>query len=295
MNESHPTPEQLSRFLAGQSPAPEEEAVRRWLASRVERQVDVESALRVVKDRAASSRPFTPRFVALAAAAVVIMVVGAIVATQTGAPDRATYVTDVGERDSVALPDGSRIVLGPRTSVSVAERNVELRGEAYFKVVHNPDKPFVVRAAGSVIRDLGTEFTVSSDPAAAIRVVVSEGMVAIARGADSVTLHAGDVGVVSPDGRVSARRGAASPDDLAWLHGRLVFRDAPLAEVASDLRRWYGVELRVIDTSLVRRHFTGEFASDPVDRVLDVLALALGAAIERRGDTAFIGSRTSVK
>ena len=295
MNESHPTPEQLGRFLAGQSPAPEEEAVRRWLASRVERQVDVESALRVVKDRAASSRPFTPRFVALAAAAVVIMAVGAIVATRTSAPDRATYVTDVGERDSVALPDGSRIVLGPRTSVSVAERDVELRGEAYFKVVHNPDKPFVVRAAGSVIRDLGTEFTVSSDPAAAIRVVVSEGMVAIARGSDSVTLHAGDVGVVSSDGRVSARRGAASPDDLAWLQGRLVFRDAPLAEVASDLRRWYGVELRVIDTSLVRRRFTGEFASDPVDRVLAVLALALGAGIERRGDTAFIGSRTSVK
>jgi transmembrane sensor len=261
----------------------------------VQHRVDVEGALRLVKDRAGTARPFTPRFVALAAAAVVIMVAGAIVATRTSAPDRATYVTDVGERDSVTLGDGSRIVLGPGTFVSVAERDVELRGEAHFTVVHNAEKPFLVRAGGSIIRDLGTEFTVSGDSAAAVRVVVVEGMVAIARGSDSVTLQAGDVGVVSPDGRMAAQRGAASPDDLAWLQGRLIFRDAPLAEVASDLRRWYGVGLRVTDSSLANRHFTGEFAGEPVERVLHVLALALDATVERRGDTAFVTSRVPSK
>jgi transmembrane sensor len=302
MSDTFPTPEQLSRFLAGESPASEEETVRRWLAGRVDRQVDVDAALRRVKDRGTIDRPFTPRFVALAAAAVVIMIAGAVVAKRGAAPagGRAdgltTYNTTVGQRDSVALADGSRIVLGPATSLVISrEREVELRGEAYFDVVHNSEKPFIVRAAGSTVTDLGTVFTVSSDAAAALRVVVSEGVVAITHASDSVTLQPGDVGLVAHGGQVMAQRGAATPDDLAWLHGRLVFRDANLAEVAADLRRWYGVELRVTDSALVSRHFTGEFAGDPLDRVLEVLGLALSAQVERRGDTAFVSSPASLK
>jgi transmembrane sensor len=294
MSESHhsPTPEQLSRFLAGNASPPEEEAVRRWLAERVDGQVDVEGALRRVKRRRESERRLAPRLVALAAAAAVVMVAGTIVARRGDSPAAlTTHRTAVGQRDSIDLADGSRVVLGPGTSLSIraGEREVELRGEAYFNVVHDPDKPFVVRVAGSTIRDLGTAFTVSGDSAATLRVVVSEGIVEMTHASDSVTLRPGDVGAVT-GGRVAAQRGAATPDDLAWLSGRLVFRDAPLAEVDADLRRWYGVELRVSDTALLRRHFTGAFAGEPADRVLEVLALALGARIERRGDTAFVST-----
>jgi transmembrane sensor len=58
--------------------------------------------------------------------------------------------------------------------------------------------------------------------------------------------------------------------------------------VAADLRRWYGVELRVTDTALLRRHVSATFVGDSADRVLDVIALALGARVERRGDTAYL-------
>jgi transmembrane sensor len=104
----------------------------------------------------------------------------------------------------------------------------------------------------------------------------------------SVTLERGDVGVVRPAG-IEAGRGAAQADDIAWMQGRLVFRDAPLSRVASDLRRWYGVELRVADTALLQRHFTGSFVNESGDRVVDIIALALGARVQRHGDTAFIG------
>jgi transmembrane sensor len=295
MSESHPTPEQLNRFLAGSASPPEEEAVRRWLAERVDRQVDVEAALRRVKARRGSGRRLVPRFIALAAAAAAILVAGTIVARRGAPPARlTTHSTAVGQRDSLVLGDGTRIVLGPGTSLTVkeGEREVELRGEAYFNVVHNAEKPFLVRVAGSTIKDLGTAFSVSGDSAAALRVVVSEGLVEIRHASDSITLRPGDIGVVS-GGRVAARRGAATPDDLAWLSGRLVFRDAPITEVGADLRRWYGVELRVSDTALLQRHFTGAFAGDPADRVLEVLALALGARVDRRGDTAFFSSPAS--
>jgi transmembrane sensor len=120
-----------------------------------------------------------------------------------------------------------------------------------------------------------------------VRVVVHEGAVALTA-TNSATLNPGDVGVVTEGGVVEASRGAATPDDLAWTRGRLVFRNAPIAELAADLRRWYGVELRVTDTALLRRHFTGSFARESATRVVDVIALALGARVDRRGDTAFI-------
>jgi transmembrane sensor len=87
------------------------------------------------------------------------------------------------------------------------------------------------------------------------------------------------------------RRGAATDDDVSWLRGRLVYRDAPLAHVRADLRRWYGLELVLADSALAARHLTASFAGEPPDEVLRVIGLALGAAIERRGDTAVVRPR----
>jgi transmembrane sensor len=83
----------------------------------------------------------------------------------------------------------------------------------------------------------------------------------------------------------------AAPEDMAWLRRQLVFREAPLPEVAASLHRWYGIELRVPDTSLAARHLTATFSGEPSERVLEVLRLVLGADIERRGDTAIVRAK----
>jgi transmembrane sensor len=303
--------DKLGRYLAGESSPDEAAAVRRWLeahpsdakflaaleahkeAASMSRS-DVEAALRRVKTRmhAASPSPWR-RYAVFAAAAVVILVAGVLVTRQT-TPERRvvvaarTYTTQVGERRDVLLADGTQVTLGPATSLVVLGRDAELSGEALFSIVHDRKRPFTVRAGDAVIRDIGTEFTVHSDPGEAVRVVVNEGVVLLSHGGDSVMLARGDVGVLETNGRVAASPGAATDDDLAWTRGRLVFRNAAVPELAADLRRWYGVELRVTDTALLRRHFTGSFAREPANRVLDVIALALGAHVERRGDTAFI-------
>ena len=58
-----------------------------------------------------------------------------------------------------------------------------------------------------------------------------------------------------------------------------MFRNAPISEVAADLRRWYGVELRVTDSALLKRHYTGVFGSESPNRVVERIALSLGADI----------------
>jgi transmembrane sensor len=247
----------------------------------------------------------------LAAAAVIIFAARAVLEkngrSTTSAPladaSTRTFTTAVGKRDSLRLPDGGRVVLGPGSQLIVAAgygaargvREVELHGEAYFDVVHDTTRPFVVRAGGAMVRDVGTSFNVRSDSGSRVQVVVTSGLVALrSAGSEgsSVVLSRGDVGTVQPDGRVSTLRGAPLGPYLAWMRDSLVFREAPISEVSSDLRRWYGVVLRVEDSALARQHLTMTLAGDPVDRVLRMIGLQLGAEVERRGDSAIVRPST---
>jgi transmembrane sensor len=206
--------------------------------------------------------------------------------------------TAVGARDSVRLPDGTRVVLGPGSRLSVtpgfgsAGREVGVEGMAYFVVGHE-SAPFIVHAGPALVRDIGTAFVVRTDSAAGVRsvtVAVTEGLVELDpddASASSVRLKAGERGIVHSDGRVAA--GATATDaDLAWTRGRLIFTDAPLSAVRGDLLRWYGVELRVADSALLARRVTATFEREPVDSVLRVIALALGGSVDRRDSVAVL-------
>lgn len=269
--------------------------------------IDVEAALRSVKTRMHAKVPTrAPRqwgrylgaSEAIGAAAAILLIAGITLwrSRETTRPAHevatASYSTVVGQRLTVRLDDGSEVILGPASRIVARGRDVTLEGEAFFRVVHNAAQPFTVRSGNAVIRDVGTEFSVHEDAAARVRVVVREGAVAVSSARDSLLLSRGDVGVLE-NGRLAAQRGAATPEDLAWTIGTLAFRDAPFDDVAADLKRWYGVEVRVSDTALLRRHFTGSFTNEPANRVFDVLALALGARAERRGDTIYFRGPSS--
>ena len=325
---THPTVDwdRIGRVLAGEATADEVAEVERWFAEHpAEAQAlrkldgaargirslpsaDVERALRLVKGESRTHRRdtrsparlahFAKRIEFLAAAAAVILVAGVflfrrIESARQPAPE-VGYATGVGQRDSVTLADGSMVLLGPSSRVTVrgGGRDVQLVGEAFFRVNHDAALPFVVRAGSAVVRDIGTAFTVQGDATRPVRVVVTEGVVALTHGTDSVTLQNGDIGVVRTDGAVVADRGAATADDTAWMLGRLVFRDASLDNVGEDLRRWFGVQLVVTDSLLRRRVFTGSFGGDSPARVLEAVGLALGARVQYRGDTAFLGTST---
>lgn len=230
----------------------------------------------------------------LAAAALTAIVVG-LDPWKSRATDTAqVYATRVGQRDSVQLPDGSVIVLAPGSRLTVASgfngthREVALEGAAFFTVTHDDRRPFVVRARGAEIRDLGTAFSVKSDARGAVSVAVTHGVVAMrdttAGSPAPVELRAGDRGTLHA-GTVAVARGTVTDDDVAWTRGQLAYRDASLAEVQADLRRWYGVELAVPDRILAGRTLTASFHSDSASQVVRVIALAFGAEVVQRGDT----------
>ena len=325
--------EGIGRYLAGESSPEEAAAVQRWLAQHPEdaqlvaaldaaataataatsasssdaARLDVETTLARVKQRARSGvRTAVRRFAGFAAVAAALLLV-AVLVPWADIVDRTRDVplmspvavsTDVGQRDSVLLPDSSLVVLGPQTRISYAmnadQRVVDLDGQAFFRVTHQA-RPFVVVTKGATIRDIGTEFSVQSTLAEPVRLVVHAGVVEV-RAASGDTLRAGDVALIENSGQIETSRGTATTDDLAWMRGQLVFKDKPLAEIASDLRRWYGVELRVTDSALLRRHFTGTFVTSESARTLvDAVAMAIGARVESRGDTLTLRSVGSTK
>lgn len=286
--------------------------------------LDVEGALRRVAERrdAADVVPLDPhrtarrtqpaesparpwrRYALLAAAAVVLVVGGRLFwhsvrgagyTTPSDAEAR-TFATNVGQRDSVRLPDGTRVVLAPETRLTIAAgygrnvREVGLIGEAYFDVPHDTERPFFVRAGRAAIRDLGTTFTVRAT-GEQVRVAVTSGSVSLAPvlgdSAVLVVLRPGDAGTLGADDRARVERGGAAETDTAWTRGRLVFREAPVATVRAELRRWYGIDLQ-LDSSFASRHLSMTFDGESADRVLEVIALSLGAEVSRQGNTAVI-------
>lgn len=254
-------------------------------------------------------RPFAATsgtgWIRLAIAAAIVLVVGTLVwrypkqATDDSTIAARSFKTGVGGRDSLQLPDGTGVVLGPGSRLTLAAgygqnaRNVALEGEGYFIVKHDAARPFTVTANGAAIRDIGTAFGVHVDSAGELRVAVKSGTVELngtsATAKSTAVLHAGDIGLVTSTGEVVARPGAATDDDLAWTRGKLMFRDATIADVRDDLRRWYGIDLVVPDTMLLGRHLTATFNDrDSVGTVLRNIALSLPASIERHGDTAIL-------
>jgi transmembrane sensor len=238
--------------------------------------------------------------VGFAAAAGLAAVIGV---SQFGRSGNATasreYRTAVGQRDSVRLPDGSTVVLAPGSVLTVASgfgdaaREVTLEGAAYFDVTHDDARPFTVHAAAADIRDIGTAFSVKTVADGGVAVAVTQGIVALGARASTATpveLHAGDRGLVAA-GAVAVTRGVVTGDDVAWTQGALRYRDATLAEVRADLQRWYGLDVRVTDSAMAQRTITAAFRGEPVARVIEALALTLGAAVEQRGDTVLLQPR----
>lgn len=204
-----------------------------------------------------------------------------------------------GQKAMMRLPDGSRVVLAPDSRLRYPRdfgedsRDLQLEGMAYFSVIHRPDLPFVVHAAGARTRVLGTRFVVRAYPdASRVEVAVEEGRVALRADAsqheEEVSLTPGQVGRLGRDGipRVESRADAAA--FLGWMEGRPVIQDLLLPEALSELERWYDVKLAIGDSSLAARRITTSLERASLDETLTVIALALDARFVTRGDSMVI-------
>lgn len=207
----------------------------------------------------------------LAIAASLLLVIGITLQSDLLLRLRADHVTAVGQRQSLDLADGSRVLLntGSAFSSQIDERQRVtqlLRGEAYFDVAKDSNRPFLVNAGPVRISVRGTAFSVRYLDDAA-EVSVERGEIEVhAQGNDTrIYLASGDSIRIGPDG-VGNRTHGATANQLAWVHGRLIFDDRPLHEVLSELRRYYPGWIINRNARLDDLRITGNYRlSEPAD------------------------------
>jgi len=240
-----------------------------------------------------------------AAAALAACLIGAFIYMYRW-PSTPTYQTAVGEHATISLPDGSTLELNSASTARVQygrnERIVQLeRGEGFFKVRHDAQRPFWVEAGRSWIRAVGTAFDVYIRPDA-VEVTVSEGTVGVGAGprsrpetrlSDSQTvqepvalLKAGQQAHVQ--GLATATRQLSSvqlAQTVAWRDGVLYFENQPLNEVAAELGRYSALQFVIEDERVGHLLVGGTFQASPqgAETLMSMLEQGFGLKIERAG------------
>lgn len=210
-----------------------------------------------------------------------------------------TYTSAHGQTRSLALADGSQIMLDADSAVSVTlsagRRSISLdRGQAYFRVAHDTARPFVVTAGPRAVVALGTEFDVKRG-AAQIAVALTQGRVRVGPADQAATMRpdrpgAGDelaVGqtLLFDTGTGATQITAAGATEAAdWRAGRLHFDRTPLAQALADFNHYAPVPIQLADPHLASLPVSGVFRADNADGFVRALSLLFPIRVERRAD-----------
>jgi ferric-dicitrate binding protein FerR (iron transport regulator) len=217
----------------------------------------------------------------LSAAAAIALIAGcALLWPYTQPETLLTVQTGSGMLKEIKLEDGSEIWLNAGSSLrypkhfSDKHREVYLDGEAYFDIVHNPDKAFVVHAAHLNTNVLGTAFSVTAYKGDRIEAVtVIRGKVGIAEGKNQL-------GSLTPNNRVSydVASGKSIITNInaaalmSWKEGKLQFENQDMQDIAGRLGRWYGYKFSFTHVNLKNCRYTASFNNNiPLENLLKVM------------------------
>ena len=215
--------------------------------------------------------------------------------------------TAVGQRATLHLPDGSKVVLGPASSArllySRRKRGVVLqRGEAMFDVARDRDRPFVIDAGNARVTVIGTRFVVSRLPDM-VRVSVAHGNVQLAAqaGGAALVLQAGEVGELPDDNSSAAaappRRVRRDAQDAfaATERSLIMFDQAGLPEIAATLSRWRRQPVRTDARPGAGPRITAAVQARDVESFLQALPRIAAVRIQERDDALWLSPSAEKK
>jgi len=223
------------------------------------------------------------------------------------------YASAVGEIRTIPLEDGSRVTLNTDSLVSVEYRRHSrlvrlIRGEAYFEVAKNPERPFIVQGPAAQARAVGTAYSVRLGDDERMQVRVTTGRVAVepppSALAESLRLspiadngayldanQQADVRVVREGpykGQVQISIRDVTPDSversLMWREGLLSFEGETLAEAIEEFAR-YSRQKVVLQGAVARERVSGLFSATDPAGFSRAIAIGLKLKIKTENDT----------
>lgn len=201
-----------------------------------------------------------------------------------------TETTQRGEQRTVSLPDGSVVRLNAESSITFAEqlaaldtRDIQLSGEAFFDVVRDETRPFIIRSDNLVTTVLGTSFNIRAYPEdQTIAVTVATGKVKIESAdhkkqkAVNQFLVPGEQGLYDKMSATITRTNVNLEKYLAWKDGTILLEGASLEEATAILGRWYNAEFIFKNPGLKTCTIDGKFRNDKLENILENLRFLMG-------------------
>lgn len=183
-----------------------------------------------------------------------------------------------GQKSRIFLTDGSVVWLNSNSSIIYTKefrngvREVEITGEAYFEIVPDTTKPFIVKFGETTVKVLGTSFNISDYPRDGNKVIsLVEGKISLIHQDHSQVLTPGWIAEInSTTNKIKRFKGDISTN-LAWTRDELVFNNASYDEIFSKLERWYGKKIQVVGNYETDHRFNGTFKSEYLTNVLENL------------------------
>ncbi len=189
-----------------------------------------------------------------------------------------TMSTPRGGQYHLTLPDGTQVWLNAASSITYPaaftgkERKVIVKGEAYFEVTANANRPFRVGAGNAEITVLGTRFNVNAyteEPT--IRTTLVDGAVSVAVGKISALLSPGMQAKVGKDNILKVAENIDTDETIAWKNGFFQFTDADMPTVMRQIEKWYDVNVSY-EGAIPEKSFGGGMQrSLPLTKVLGIL------------------------
>ena len=195
-----------------------------------------------------------------------------------------------GTRAHFELPDGSSGYLNSGSSLAYpvpfsGDRQVKLKGEAFFDIAHDKTSPFHVITKNLDIKVLGTRFNVFSFNDVNIEeITLEKGKVEIYNNQGKL------ISRLAPDQQVNYNRqtGKFTQDQvkasqyISWIEGKLIFRDEPFDQVAKRLSRWYNADVVIADKRLNNYVFHATFINEQLEDVLKLIELTTPVTYQLR-------------
>jgi transmembrane sensor len=187
-----------------------------------------------------------------------------------------------GTRSKITLPDGSYVWLNAESEISyptvfTKDREVSLKGEAFFEVVKDTLKPFKVNTRLSQIKVLGTSFNVNAyrnDVHERVSLMEGKVTVSLLENDTSSLLLPGEQILINQKTGISENQQFDSLEVFGWTQGLLVFKNAGKNEIINKLSRWYGVKIEILKQPSSTWNVNGYFENQSLEMVLERLAFS---------------------
>lgn len=197
----------------------------------------------------------------------------------------------------VNLPDGSTVWLNKNSELLYPEifesntRKLYLRGEAFFEVRTDENKPFIIHSGSSKTTVLGTSFNLRAyDREDKITLTVVAGKVSFTLPDDreGMTVTAGHLAILENETLQMSQSRNEDRNFLSWKTGELVFDDIPLGHLIDAIERHYYVDIEVEDQHTLNCRFTGNFKETEIESTIKVITRAIGTTYKKSEDSYLI-------